>query len=91
MVLSAACATLIASVAVTAAVTYLKGPGPLLYITDHWAHLITAALAMSTVQAFAVHLMSMQKGAMLALGGNTSNGFYNVSQHPRLRNLLRLS
>lgn len=65
--------------AVVGVVTFVKGPGPLLYITDHWSHLITAALAMSTVQAFAVHAMSFRKGAMLALGGNSFNGFYNVS------------
>lgn len=80
--LAAACATLIASVAAVAAITLVNGPGPLLYITDHWSHLITAALAMSAVQAFAVHAMSFKKGAMLALGGNTSNGFYNASRPP---------
>jgi len=82
----AACATLVASVAAVGAVTWVKGPGALLYITDHWAELITAALAMSFAQACAVHAMSFQKGTMLAVGGNSTNGFYNVStgpSHPR--------
>lgn len=71
-------ASLLASLAVVAGVTYTRGVEPLLYISDHWAELISASLAMSFAQACLVHAMSYRKGAMLALGGNTGNELYNV-------------
>ncbi|KAI5481885.1 C-14 sterol reductase [Pseudohyphozyma bogoriensis] len=83
-----ACATFFASFAVVAALSYVYGLGPLLYVTDHWAELITASLAMSFVQACFVYVQSYEKDMMLALGGNTKNPVYNWfigrSLNPRL-------
>lgn len=64
--------------AVIFAATVTYGLGPLLYVADHWTELITASLVMSIFQACFVHLRSQRKGEMLALGGNTNSGLYNV-------------
>ncbi|GEM08767.1 C-14 sterol reductase [Rhodotorula toruloides] len=55
------------------------GPSALLYIPNHWAQLISAALAWSAFLATFVYYQSYIGEQMLALGGNTPNPFYNAS------------
>ncbi|BGP25806.1 erg24, C-14 sterol reductase [Rhodotorula toruloides] len=62
-----------------AAWTYKFGPSALLYIPNHWAQLISAALAWSAFLATFVYYQSYIGEQMLALGGNTPNPFYNAS------------
>lgn len=49
---------------------------------------MTAGLLMSIVQAIAVYIMSFGEGKLLALGGNSGNFIYDVSDRPSTRNLL---
>ncbi|GAA6028845.1 hypothetical protein JCM8097_007425 [Rhodosporidiobolus ruineniae] len=71
-------ATLVFTLAALAGWTYLTGLDLLLYIPHHWAQLIGAALAMAFFQAWFVYLQSFTGNQLLALGGNTQNGFFNV-------------
>ncbi|GAA5858787.1 hypothetical protein JCM1840_006556 [Sporobolomyces johnsonii] len=70
-------ATMMLTLALLGLWTYKRGLGLLLYIPHHWPQLISAALAMSYTQAMFVFFQSYMGEQMLALGGNTSNAFYN--------------
>ncbi|GAA5966699.1 hypothetical protein JCM21900_002851 [Sporobolomyces salmonicolor] len=70
-------ATMMLTLALLGLWTYKRGLGLLLYIPHHWPQLISAALVMSYVQAMFVFFQSYIGEQMLALGGNTSNAFYN--------------
>lgn len=47
------------------------------YLYDHWVPLVSAALAMSIVQALFVYVNSYFSGELLALGGNSGNFIYD--------------
>lgn len=46
---------MMATLALTAGVTLVKGVGPLLYITENYVQLISAAIAMSLAQVSALN------------------------------------
>ncbi|EJD50645.1 ERG4/ERG24 ergosterol biosynthesis protein [Auricularia subglabra TFB-10046 SS5] len=53
------------------------GPASFTFIYERFVGFATAALLMSIVQALYVYWSSFQKGALLALGGNTGNPIYD--------------
>ncbi|RKP34806.1 C-14 sterol reductase [Dimargaris cristalligena] len=61
------------------------GPAPFIYITDHFVHWITAAWLFATLQALFLYVRSFRNHSskpanppvLLALGGNSSNWFYD--------------
>ncbi|KAI7865954.1 ergosterol biosynthesis ERG4/ERG24 [Spinellus fusiger] len=58
---------------------FIKDSGlkPLLFIYDHWLGLTVASIICSYAVALFVYIKSFQKGALLALGGNTGNALYD--------------
>ncbi|GAA6023015.1 hypothetical protein JCM11491_000357 [Sporobolomyces phaffii] len=69
--------TMMLTLAIIGGYTAVRGIDALLYIPHHFPQLVSAALAMSVVQACFVHAQSYVGEQMLAEGGNSSNSLYN--------------
>lgn len=71
--------TLLLTFGITTGIIWTYGIQPLTFIYDNWVGLITASILMSIVQGVACYAASFRKGALLALGGNSGNAIYDVS------------
>ncbi|KAI8868304.1 hypothetical protein GQ42DRAFT_180075 [Ramicandelaber brevisporus] len=78
-----ALSSLFVTLAALAGATYHYGLDPLLYVYDHYLHLLTASWVFATLQAIFVYLYSFRRKdsdgeePLLALGGNTGYAFYD--------------
>jgi len=70
-------ATALLTVGVVAGLIYRNGPLHFTYIYDNWLALVTSSALVAFVQAMLVYINSYRKGALLALGGNSGNIFYD--------------
>jgi hypothetical protein len=58
-----------------------KGPGlaPALWVYEHWVGLNVASILFAFAVSIWVYVRSFAPGALLALGGNSGNTIYDVS------------
>jgi delta14-sterol reductase len=70
--------TFLLALGVTTGIILRNGPEAFTFIYNKWVGLVTAALAMSVVQAIYVYAASFRSGKLLALGGNSGNFIYDV-------------
>lgn len=54
---------------------------PLLFVYDHWVGLVMSSILFSYAISLFVYIRSFKPGALLALGGNSGNPLYDVSEH----------
>jgi delta14-sterol reductase len=73
--------TFLLALGVTAGVILRFGPESFTFLYDKWVGFVTASLAMSIVQSIYCYSSSFYGGKLLALGGNSGNFIYDVSQH----------
>lgn len=62
-------------------VTSSKGQELMSWLYDRWLGLLTAAFLNSVLQALYVYVRSFQTKELLALGGNSGNFIYDVSEN----------
>jgi hypothetical protein len=71
--------TFLLALGVTAGVILRFGPESFTFLYDKWVGFVTASLAMSVVQSIYCYASSFYGGKLLALGGNSGNFIYDVS------------
>lgn len=57
------------------------GPESFTFFYDKWIGFVTASLVMSVVQSIYSYASSFRSDRLLALGGNSGNFIYDVSEH----------
>ena len=72
--------TFLLSLGITSGIISCYGPQSFTFIYDKWTGFLTAALLMSVVQATWCYISSFFGHQLLALGGNTGNPIYDVSE-----------
>ena len=72
--------TFLLSLGITSGIILYYGPQSFTFIYDKWTGFLTAAFLMSVVQATGCYISSFFGDQLLALGGNTGNPIYDVSE-----------
>lgn len=77
---SSAFSTFLLSLGITSGITIRYGPQSFTFIYDKWTGPLTAAFLMTMAQATGCYIYSFFGDQLLALGGNTGNPIYDVSE-----------